>query len=81
MNISKHFNKNGSSQMTQCQLGYGVNYLDKTVRLTLHKSIDNTMAHVSLSPEEARDLARELIASANKLSYTEQHKAVDNPSF
>lgn len=71
MKISKNFTKSGSGNMTELALGHGVDFLTQTVRVTLHKGLNPAgltpgvhMAHIALSPAEARAFAARLMMDA-----------------
>lgn len=68
MNISKAFSRSGSGGMVQVTVGHGVDFVTEvpTVRVTLHKPT-NTMAHLSMSPAEAREFAAVLLGNAAKV--------------
>lgn len=66
MNISKHFTKSGAGNMTQVGVGHGLDYLTRTVRVTLHR-VDKHIAHLSMSPQEALDLGATLIELAKRM--------------
>lgn len=68
MNISKAFSRSGSGGMVQVTVGHGVDFVTEvpTVRVTLHKPT-NTMAHLSMSPAEAREFAAVLLSNAAKV--------------
>jgi len=66
MNISKHFTKSGAGNMVPVFCGHGVDFMTRTVRVTLHKP-DGHMSHLAMSPAEALDMAQKLADNAHRL--------------
>jgi hypothetical protein len=77
MKISKHFTKSGAGNMLDAKLGHGVDFVTRTVRMTIHRP-DNHMAHISLTPEEALQAAQELTSNAMRIvSETQAYPQLD----
>jgi hypothetical protein len=80
MKISKHFTKSGAGNMLDAKLGHGVDFVTRTVRMTIHRP-DNHMAHISLTPEEALQASQELMANAMRIvSETQAYPRIEAQS-